>query len=146
MTSDRVLGILGGGMVIAAVVLLVVGGAGDEGAAARSGSPEPPRIQQIAPEEGALIDGPVEVVFRVREEMERLPGGWGIGDHHLHLEMDGVELMPAAEDIERVGEGEYRWIVGAAEPGPHALRLLWSGPDHRPLPGTATPLVRVEVR
>lgn len=142
--SERVLGVLGGGMVLAALVLLVAGGESDTGA--RPETFATPRLEMVQPREGDVIEGPLPVVFRVDGEMEIGPGGWGVGTHHLHLELDGVELMPAAADIERLGEGEYRWVLRTPAPGPHTLRLLWSGMDHRPLPGTATPPVRVEVR
>lgn len=133
-------------MILAAVVLLVLGGGRDAGGGAGGDGARPPRLEHIAPRDGETIGRPLQVVFRVPERMERLAGGWGVGDHHLHLELDGVELMPASSDIERLKDGEYRWVVAEPEPGPHALRLLWSGADHRPMPETATPLVRVEVR
>lgn len=142
--TDRLLSILGGAMVVGAVVLLLVGGEGDTGAVA--GVDAAPTLQIVSPSEGDSIRGPLTVVFRVPGEMEMQPGGWGIGDRHLHLELDGVELMPAAADIERLGEGEYRWTVGMPTTGSHTLRLLWSGLDHRPIEETATAPVRVEVR
>lgn len=141
--TDRLLGVVGAAMVIAAVVLLVFGGERDTGAAGGAGAPA---IEMTAPAEGDSIVGPLRVEFRVEGEMAMQPGGWGVGNHHLHLELDGVELMPAAGDMERTGAGEYRWNVGMPAPGPHTLRLLWSGPDHRPMEETATAPVRVEVR
>lgn len=140
--SDRILGVVGGAMVMAALVLLVLGGTRDRGAAATGVAPG---IEIVSPTDGAVLEGPLEVVFRVPAErkMAMGAGGWGMGDHHIHLELDSVELMPAATDIQRVARGEYRWTVGPLEAGSHAFRLLWSGPDHRRIPETATPPVRV---
>lgn len=145
ISSDRILAVLGGGMILAALVLLVLGGVGD-GDGRPAGTEDPPPLDLISPADGATVEGPLEVVFRTSGQMEPLPGGWGVGDHHVHLELDGVELMPADADIERLDGGQYRWSLPGTGPGPHALRLLWSGPDHRPMPETATPLVRVQVR
>lgn len=142
--SDRLLGLLGGGMVIAAIALLVFGGESDTGAAA--GSAAPPPIELIEPADGAVVAGPVEVVFRVPGGLTRLPGGWGTGDHHLHLLIGGIEVMPSGSDLERTAAGEYRWRIGRLDPGQHEMLLLWSGPDHRQVRGTESDRVRVTAR
>lgn len=142
--TDRLLGIVGGAMVVGAVLLLLLGGERDTGAAPDIATA--PALEMVSPSQGDSVRGPLLVVFRVPGEMEMRPGGWGVGDYHVHLALDGVELMPAAADIERLGEWEYRWTVGMPAPGSHTLRLLWSGLDHRPIEETATPPVRVEVR
>jgi hypothetical protein len=143
-TSDRLLGLLGAAMVIGAIALLVLGGEGDTGAAATTTTA--PLIELRSPAGGAVGSGPVDVVFRVPGDLARLPGGWGIGDNHLHLSIDGIEVMPSASDLERLGAGEYRWRVAALEPGPHEIFLLWSGVDHRPIPGTGSETVRITAR
>lgn len=139
--SDRLLGLLGGALVLGAIGLLFFGGERDTGAAATPA----PEIAVVSPVDGAALDGPLEVVFRVPQDMTLGDGGWGIESYHLHLSLDGVELMPAARDLERLGPGEYSWRVGSVDSGPHALQLLWSGADHRPIPGTGTPLTRFTV-
>lgn len=139
--SDRLLGLLGGVLVLGAIFLLVVGGEDDTGVAATPA----PEISVVSPLDGAAIAGPLDVVFRVPEDMTLQEGGWGIRSHHLHLSLDGVELMPAERDLERLGPGEYRWRVGSVDPGGHALQMLWSGTDHRPIPGTETPPTRFTV-
>lgn len=142
--SDRLLGLLGGGMVLAAVVLLVAGGERDAGARPDPQAPPPPEL--LEPSDGQVVSGPVAVVFRTPRALEIGPGGWGTGEHHLHLEMDGIELMPRAADLERLSEGVYRWTLPPPPEGTRTLRLLWSGPDHRPIPGTETEPVRIRVR
>lgn len=143
ITSDRLLGLLGAAMVVGAIALLVAGGEGDTGAAATTPAP---RIELRSPADGAVVSGPVDVVFRIAGDLARLPGGWGIGGHHLHLSIDGIEVMPSASDLERLATGEYRWRLRALDPGPHELLLLWSGMDHRPIPGTESDTVRVTAR
>lgn len=143
MVPDRALGVLGGALVIGALVMLFVGGESDDGGSEPVGAP--PVLEIVAPADEASLSGPLEVVFRVPARLTMRPGGWGVEDFHLHLALDGVELMPAAGDLEQVGEGEYRWHVGRLDPGTHALHLLWSGVDHRPLPQTRTATVRVTV-
>lgn len=140
--ADRILGLLGGGMVLAAVVLLLVGGEPDTGATSVLAAPA---IELIQPRDGAAVSGRPNLVFSVPQDLQRKPGGWGLDSVHLHLELDGREFMPGPSDIERLPTGHYRWTLPPLDPGAHALRLYWSGPDHRPLARGGSSTVRVTV-
>jgi hypothetical protein len=141
--SDRVLGWVGGAMVLGALLLLLFGGPGDEGAAPAS---PPPGIALESPRNGAVIDGALEVRFRIGGVGERMPGGWGVGEYHLHAELDGREIMPSPADIRRLPDGAYAWTIGTPSPGEREIRLFWSDRAHRPVAEGATGRVRVTVR
>lgn len=138
---DRLLGLVGGAMIVAALAVLLFGGEGDTGQPAAPA----PRLSVVAPAAGALVREALVVEFRSDAELRPQPGGWGVGSHHLHLELDGTEYMPAPTDVERLPSGAYRWVLPRLDPGEHTLRLFWSGPDHRPLPDGASAPVRFSV-
>lgn len=103
-----------------------------------------PQITLVEPGPGAVADAGVRVVFETRGLVEA-PEGWRAGRLHLHAVLDGVELMPAAADIEPLGEGRYAWRLAPLAAGAHTIQLRWSGPDHAPLAEGATSAVVIEV-
>jgi hypothetical protein len=137
---DLVLGVIGAGMVVFAVFLLFAGGERDTGGG-RVGAPV---ITLVQPTAGTAIRGPLHVVFDVRGSLERLPTGWGSGDLHIHLALDGREFMPGPRDIEALPNGMYRWTLPGLPAGEHEIRLFWAGRDHRPMLEGASMPVRVQ--
>jgi hypothetical protein len=141
--ADRVLGAVGGAMILAAVILLFVGGESDGAAGVAA---DAPALELVQPKHGSAVRTErLFVVFRSEDELRPRPGGWGTDSLHLHLSLNGTELMPAQGDIERLPDGLFRWTLPRPEPGVHTLRLFWSGPDHRPIGGTGSRAVQVEV-
>jgi hypothetical protein len=140
---DRLLGFLGAGMMILALVVLIRGGEEDGGARPLAA---PPAVRLVAPAAGVTLTGALEVVFDLDEELQRMPSGWGVEGHHLHLQLDGLELMPGAADIEALEGGSYRWRVGRLEPGVHRLRLFWSDARHAPVEGGGSESIEVRAQ
>lgn len=138
--GERILGWLGAGLLLLAVLVFVFG-EGKDGAAAGT----PPELELIAPGDGASLEGPLVFVFSAPGNLAPLPGGWGLAPYHLHAEIDGVEYMPAPDDIARA-DGEYRWDMGNLPPGRHRLRLFWADEQHRPVRDGSTSLITVGVR
>lgn len=142
--ADRLLGLVGGAMIVAAIVLFVVGGEEDDGSAAQAAGPV---LELVQPSHGSeLRTERLMVVFRSDLPLAPMAGGWGVDSLHLHLNLDGTELMPAPGDIERLPNGVFRWSLPRPGPGVHTLRLLWSGPDHRPLQGGGSRAVQILVK
>ena len=137
---ETVLGVVGVLMVIGAVATLLLGGEGDTGTAPGG----PPAIEILRPAPGDTVRGPLDIVFRPAAELAPTSAGWGTGSLHLHLRLDGADYMPGAADIAREPAGAFRWSFAALPPGPHRLRLFWSGADHRPIEGGGS--AEIEVR
>ena len=138
---DTVLGVVGGIMVLLALFVAVRGGAGDG-----AGVPvTAPLLAVVQPTDGSIVEGPLVVQFDVQAEMQPQAGGWGIGGYHLHLHLDGLELMPGPADLRSASSG-YQWVVGPLEPGTHRLQLYWSDEQHRRIEEGASELVVVEAR
>jgi hypothetical protein len=134
---------IAGVMLILAAWLLVFGGPADGAAGVIA---EPPALTLLTPAAGDEIEGPL--VVRFRNEDARLlsgPTGWGTGGYHLHLALNGIELMPAPNDIRFVDDA-YQWTVPNAPTGELTLRLLWSDERHRPVESGASDEIRVMVR
>jgi hypothetical protein len=141
---DLLFGMVGGAMVLLAVVLLFVGGPRDTGAGAPQS--EAPQLELLAPAAGAELSGPLAVDFRFPGTLSRNPGGWGTGDLHIHLEINGREYMPSPRDIQPLEGDVYRWTLPPLPTGTHALRLFWAGPDHRPMTAGESQTVTVRSR
>lgn len=138
---DRILGAVGWAMILAAVVFLLRGGERDGSAPPIP----PPPIEIVEPVQGAALDGPFAIVFRVPGvELSRMADGWGVAGMHLHILVDGGSFMPAPTDIVRLPDGSYRWSVRALDPGPHDIRLYWSDVRHAPLRDGGSGVLKVE--
>ena len=131
-------------MVVAALLLMLFGGAGDTTETAEASAP--PQITLLEPTEGEQLAGPVPVVFQLPGRLQPGAGGWHVGQFHVHASVDGAEFMPGPADIRPVGTYQYRWTLPSLPPGSRTVRLLWSGPDHRPLAEGASAPVTIEVR
>ena len=143
LLRERIFGVVGGGMVLAAMVLLLTAALGREDTALIAA---PPPLELIAPAPSDSIEGALELVFRTDARLQPQPGGWGVDGLHVHAEINGREIMPAASDISMRPDGAYTWTIGRAPAGEATVRLRWSDLDHRPLEEGATPVVRVHVR
>jgi hypothetical protein len=137
---DRLLGFFGAAMILAAVVVFFRGGPTD----ASAPSVPPPPIEIVAPASGAVLDGPLEIVFRLESgELSRFADGWGLGNMHLHIDVDAASFMPATKDITRLPDGSYHWSFGVLGPGEHEIRIYWSDVLHQPLAGGGSRPIRV---
>lgn len=123
------------GILMAGIAVLVLGlWLGRDGI---GGEPQIPTIALEAPSAGAVVDSPLVVRFRT-SRLLKAPEGWRSGRMHLHADVDGVEVMPAAADIQRLDDGSYAWALPLLAPGQHRLRLRWSDPQHQPVEEGAT--------
>ena len=105
-----------------------------------------PRLELVAPADGDTIAAPFAVTFGTNARLVKAPEGWRAGRLHLHARIDGVEHMPAAADVEVLGDGRFIWRIPGIDVGPHQVNLLWSDPEHRPLEEGASETARVYVR
>lgn len=121
-------------MLIAALVVFVVGGPGDGQASAVAS--DLPQLSLVEPVNGATVAGPLRLVFSSGgERLMWMPTGWGVGGHHVHVEVNGVEVMPGPSDISPQSGDRYSWVVANAPLGELTVRLIWSDSRHRPVDG-----------
>jgi hypothetical protein len=139
--ADLVLGGIGGAMVILALLSAVFG---RESTAAPADAP--PSVVILSPADEGVVTGRLEIQFRPAAAINPSPAGWGTDRFHLHLDLNGRELMPGLDQVQRLPSGDYRWAVGAVPPGVHTLRLFWSDAAHRPVQGGGSESVTIEIR
>ena len=111
-----------------------------------SGEDALPKLELIAPADGDTIDAPFAVTFGTNARLVKAPEGWRAGRLHLHARIDGVEHMPAAADVEVLGDGRFIWRIPGIDAGVHEVKLLWSDPEHRPLEDGSSETARVVLR
>ena len=95
-----------------------------------------PRVYIEAPENGALVQSPVEIVFAL-DGMELAPAGTyapDTGHHHLIIDNDLPNLampIPSNNNHLHFGKGQERVLLDLT-PGKHTLQLLLGDGSHIP--------------
>ena len=95
-----------------------------------------PRVYIVSPENGALVQSPVEIVFAL-DGMELAPAGTyatDTGHHHLIIDNELPDLgMPIPSDNNHLhfGKAQDRVLLDL-EPGLHTLQLLLGDGSHIP--------------
>ena len=95
-----------------------------------------PRVYIESPENGALVQSPVEIVFAL-DGMELAPAGTYVtdtGHHHLIIDNELPDLgMPIPSDKNHLhfGKAQDRVLLDL-EPGLHTLQLLLGDGSHIP--------------
>ena len=95
-----------------------------------------PRVYIESPENGALVQSPVEIVFAL-DGMELAPAGTyatDTGHHHLIIDNELPDLgMPIPSDNNHLhfGKAQDRVLLDL-EPGLHTLQLLLGDGNHIP--------------
>jgi hypothetical protein len=95
-----------------------------------------PQLYFIAPLDGAVVEGPVKVVFGLKN-MGVAPAGVereGTGHHHLLIDTDLSALgkpVPSDEHHRHFGGGQTETVI-ELEPGEHTLQLLLGDHNHVP--------------
>ena len=138
--TDRVFGAIGIVAVLLALFFLVRGGPEDGAAPAAAAVP---RLRLLEPAAGSEVTQPLAVTF---DAGTRVAPDGSAGDRHVHVRVGAYELMAGTGQIQRVEGTRYRWTLPPLAPGTHAVRLYWSGADHRPLAEGASDPVVVRLR
>ncbi|MEC8010771.1 MAG: DUF4399 domain-containing protein [Pseudomonadota bacterium] len=102
-----------------------------------SKAPADAQVYFIEPQDGAVIEGPVKVVFGL-ENMGVAPAGVdrdNTGHHHLLIDVkempDMSQPLPASEHVKHFGGGQTETTLDL-EPGTHTLQLLVGNYVHVP--------------
>ena len=100
--------------------------------AAGKGATEVPPLRILFPEDGAKVGTQLAVVFETPGKMERLTMSAPVVGTHLHIETDGISLMPGEDQLIRLGNHRYVFLFDLpVEPGGRSLRVYWSDGMHR---------------
>lgn len=91
-----------------------------------------PALVLIEPQGGDTVAGPLVLRFTAGNDLTLGGMGWASNDLHLHAYVDGIEIMPAAADIQDAGDGTFLWTL-PLESGRHQIQLRWAGLDHADL-------------
>lgn len=91
-----------------------------------------PPLRILFPEPGARVGTQLAVVFETSGEMARLTMSAPAVGTHLHVEADGVSLMPTEDQLIRLGDNRYIFVFDLpVAPGERTLRVYWSDAAHR---------------
>jgi hypothetical protein len=140
-STDWILGGAGGAMILAAIFLLVRGGVADGSVIVT----DLPAVAILQPADGASVREPLEIQFVVSTRLESREDGWGAGPYHLHLDLNGRELMPGPADLRQLQNGAYSWLLPEVGGGEVSLVLRWSDSSHRAIPDSSGDPVVVKV-
>ena len=96
----------------------------------------PPRLYIESPQNGALVQSPVEVVFGLEGMELALAGTYApdTGHHHLIIDNDLPDLampIPSNNNYLHFGKAQDRVLLDL-EPGLHTLQLLLGDGSHIP--------------
>ncbi len=102
-----------------------------DGAAEKSATEAPP-LRILFPESGAKVGTQLAVVFETPGEMAKLTMSAPVVGTHLHIETDGISLMPGENQLIRLGGNRYVFVFDLpVEAGERSLRVYWSDGMHR---------------
>jgi hypothetical protein len=91
-----------------------------------------PPLRILFPESGAKVGTQLAVVFETPGDLGRMTMSAPVVGTHLHIETDGVSLMPTADQLIALGGGRYVFVFDLpVAPGQHTLRVYWSDGMHR---------------
>lgn len=100
--------------------------------AAGKGATEVPPLRILFPEPGAKVGTQLAVVFETPGEMARLTMSAPVVGTHLHIETDGISLMPGEDQLIRLGGNRYVFVFDLpVKAGERSLRVYWSDGLHR---------------
>lgn len=102
-----------------------------------AGATEVPSLRILYPEAGAMVGTSLAVVFQTPGDMSRLTMSAAAVGTHLHIEADGISLMPVENQLIRLGGGRYVFVFDLPfEPGERTIRVYWSDGMHRTIDGS----------
>jgi hypothetical protein len=115
-------------------------------------SPKGARVYFVEPKNGAVITGPVHVVFGIKG-MKVAPAGTqapDTGHHHLLIDIaqpaDHTLPLPANDNIRHFGKGQTETTIDLA-PGKHTLQLVFADYRHVPFkPNVASRRITITVK
>lgn len=109
-----------------------------------------PELYFVVPEDGAVVESPVRVIFGLRG-MGVAPAGVerdGTGHHHLIIDAPLPEAgkpIPADDHHRHFGGGQTETMIELA-PGKHTLQLVLGDHLHVPVEGVTSDRITITVK
>lgn len=99
---------------------------------AAKGATEVPPLRILFPESGAKVGTQLAIVFETPGEMARLTMSAPVVGTHLHIETDGISLMPGEKQLVPLGGNRYVFLFDLpVKAGERSLRVYWSDGMHQ---------------
>jgi hypothetical protein len=84
-----------------------------------------------------VVGSHLAIVFRTPADLAKMTMSASKVGVHLHIECDGITLMPMYEDLIRLGQNCYIFLFDLpAKVGRHIIRVYWSDAQHQPMEST----------
>jgi hypothetical protein len=104
---------------------------------ASEASAQLPPLKILMPENGATVGSQMAVVFQTPADLSKMTMVAPIPGAHLHIEAQGVSVMPSQEQLVRLGGDHYLFLFDLpAQPGKNTLRIYWADAQHRTIAET----------
>lgn len=98
---------------------------------------EVPALRILMPTEGAKVGTQLALVFETPGDLRRLTMSAPTVGTHLHIEAEGISLMPVNDQLIRLGGDRYLFVFDLpAKPGPNTLKVFWADGDHQTIEST----------
>jgi len=98
---------------------------------------EVPALRILLPAEGSRIGTQMALVFETPGDLRRLTMSAPVVGTHLHIEAEGISLMPVNDQLIRLGGDQYLFVFDLpAKPGPQTLKVFWADGSHKVIEST----------
>lgn len=98
---------------------------------------ELPSLRIVSPKEGARAGRTLSVDFETPADLSKMTMSAKEIGAHLHIDLDGLSLMPAQSDLKPLGANRYRYTFDLpALPGTRVIKVYWSDAAHKTIEST----------
>ncbi len=96
-----------------------------------------PPLKILMPDDGATVGTHLAVVFQTPADLSKMTMDASVPGVHLHIDAQGLSMMPSREQLVRLGEDRYVFLFELpVRPGKNTLRIYWSDAQHRTIADT----------
>lgn len=89
-------------------------------------------IEILMPGNNDVVGRQLAVVITTPADLDVMTMGAGKVGVHLHLEIDGVSLMPTRQQLVDLGSNRYVFLFDLpAKPGPNTVKVFWADAEHK---------------
>lgn len=117
--------------ILALCALLAAVPAWAQAPAPAAAAPAVPPLKIVLPKDGAEVGTQLALVFETPGDMGKLTMSAPVVGVHLHVSVDDTVLMPAQQQLIRLGGNRYLFVFDLpVKPGAHRISAFWADPAH----------------